>query len=109
MDYQLSESELSGATSTFDTYTSVSNAETAIIEIGTGAVAAAEDLEELRKEKVNVEGGDTSETVIKTLDSFENEFPVPSAGKKTRTFLGKVKKFIQDFKVLNQVLLHWAN
>ncbi|MCI8887925.1 MAG: hypothetical protein HFG70_07540 [Hungatella sp.] len=47
MDYQPSEAELAGATSTIDIFTSVSNAECAIIATGMGAAASAEDLAEL--------------------------------------------------------------
>lgn len=48
MDYQPSESELPGATSTFDTYVSVSNVEAATILTDCGAAASAEDLEEIK-------------------------------------------------------------
>ncbi|MFT4107612.1 MAG: hypothetical protein QM657_17790 [Lacrimispora sp.] len=47
--------------------------------------------------KVTVAGGDISETVIETLKTIETQFPVPSAGEDSKTFLGKVKRFIQDF------------
>lgn len=50
MDYQPSESELEGATSTFDTYTVISNTEKATIRMGTGAMASAEDVEELQND-----------------------------------------------------------
>ena len=50
MDYQPSESELEGATSTFDTYTVISNIEKATIRMGTGAMASAEDVEELQND-----------------------------------------------------------
>lgn len=46
MDYQPSETELAGATGTFDVYTDVSNVEEATVAVGTGAAASAEDLAE---------------------------------------------------------------
>ncbi len=47
MDYQPSEAELPGATCTFDTYTSVSNIETATIMVDLGAAASAKDLDDV--------------------------------------------------------------
>lgn len=51
--------------------------------------------------KVDSIGGDISETVINSADSIATQFPVPVAGEKPKTFLGKVKKFIEDFKNWN--------
>ncbi|RKD32155.1 hypothetical protein [Lacrimispora algidixylanolytica] len=47
--------------------------------------------------KVAATGGDISETNIDSLESISTEFPVPNQGETTKIFLGKVKKFIQDF------------
>lgn len=47
--------------------------------------------------KVETSGGNISETVIGTLEPVATEFPVPSQGEITNVFLGKVKKFMQDF------------
>lgn len=41
--------------------------------------------------------GDISNTNIAALDAITGEFPVPAAGESTKTFLGKMKKFAQDF------------
>jgi pectin methylesterase-like acyl-CoA thioesterase len=102
MDYQPSESELEGATSTFDTYTVVSNTESATIKMGTGAMASAEDVEELQNGKVDIYGGDISETVVETLEPTETEtkFPIPSAGESIKRFLGKVRRFLKNIKPL---------
>lgn len=48
-------------------------------------------------DKVGASGGDISETVIGSLESIGTEFPIPNQGEPTNVFLGKVKKFIQDF------------
>jgi hypothetical protein len=48
-------------------------------------------------EKVASTGGDISEANINSLESISTEFPVPNQGETTKIFLGKVKKFIQDF------------
>ncbi len=47
--------------------------------------------------KANASGGDISAMAVKTLDTIAAEFPVPSAGESSKTFLGKVRKFVQDF------------
>jgi hypothetical protein len=47
--------------------------------------------------KVGATGGDISETNIDSLESITTEFPVPDQGETTKIFMGKVKKFIQDF------------
>lgn len=47
--------------------------------------------------KASSSGGDISSMTIKTLDAIATDFPVPSAGESNKTFMGKVKKFIQDF------------
>lgn len=101
MDYQPSELELPGASSTIDTLTAISNSKAASIKLGMGAAASAEDLEELRKEKVDLEGGDISETVIESLEPIDTKYPVPSAGESTKVFMGKVKKYIENTKPLD--------
>ena len=47
--------------------------------------------------KANASGGDISAMAVKTLDTIAAEFPVPSAGESSKTFLGKVRKFVKDF------------
>lgn len=47
--------------------------------------------------KVAANGGDISETVIGSLESIGTEFPIPNQGESSYVFLGKVKKFLQDF------------
>lgn len=47
--------------------------------------------------KVSASGGDISGTKIGLLETITSEFPVPSEGETSKMFLGKVKKFIQDF------------
>lgn len=56
-----------------------------------------ETLDEEVNKKASSSGGDISNTTIKTVDEVATEFPVPSAGESLKTFLGKVRKFIQDF------------
>lgn len=48
-------------------------------------------------DKVSASGGDISSTKISSLETVTTEFPVPAQGEASKVFLGKVKKFIQDF------------
>nr|DAJ03036.1 MAG TPA: hypothetical protein [Caudoviricetes sp.] len=48
--------------------------------------------------KVAALGGDISETVIENLETINTKYPVPAAGETTKVFMGKVEKFINDFK-----------
>ena len=53
----------------------------------------------LEKTKLDADGGDVSEAVIKTADEIEDEeYPIPAAGDKPRTFLGKTIKFLGNIK-----------
>ncbi|MFW6680682.1 hypothetical protein ACOAOT_23955 [Lacrimispora sp. AGF001] len=109
MDYQPSETELEGATSTFDTYTTISNSENASISLGTGAMASAEDVEELRNGKVDITGGNISETVIETLEPIEDKYPVPAAGESVKRFFGKVLTFIKNIKPLTSDIILYVS
>ena len=53
----------------------------------------------LEKSKVAADGGDVSDTVIKTEgEAGDEDYPVPAAGDTPKTFLAKTKKFISNFK-----------
>ena len=53
----------------------------------------------LEKTKVAADGGDVSDTIIKTEgEAGDEDYPVPAAGDTSKTFLGKTKKFISNFK-----------
>ena len=55
-----------------------------------------ETLDDEISKKSNSTGGDVSQTVVKTLETIDTQFPIPNAGESTKMFLGKVKKFIED-------------
>jgi len=48
--------------------------------------------------KVTANGGDISNTKIVTAETITTEFPAPAAGEAPKTFVGKMKKFVEDFK-----------
>ena len=49
-------------------------------------------------EKVNINRGDVANTIVSTLSSVTDNFPIPSAGDKTSTVIGKIVKFFGDIK-----------
>ena len=51
-------------------------------------------------ERVDATGGDISETVIETLETVEDKYPVPAAGESVKRFLGKVLAFLRNIKPL---------
>ena len=50
--------------------------------------------------KVDATGGDISETVIETLDTVEDKYPVPAAGESVKKFFGKVLTFLRNIRPL---------
>lgn len=50
--------------------------------------------------KVDVNGGDISETVIEALDTVEDKYPVPAAGESVKRFFGKVLMFLRNIRPL---------
>lgn len=53
----------------------------------------------LEKTKVAADGGDVSDTIIKTEgEAGDEDYPVPVSGDTSKTFLAKTKKFISNFK-----------
>ncbi|MDO4330671.1 MAG: hypothetical protein Q4C66_15240, partial [Lachnospiraceae bacterium] len=55
--------------------------------------------------KVDKQGGDIADTVVSTFEASTAEFPVPAAGEAPKTFMGKVKKFFEDFNNIRTGLL----
>lgn len=51
-------------------------------------------------ERVDATGGNISETVIETLDTVEDKYPVPAAGESVKRFFGKVLTFLRNIKPL---------
>jgi hypothetical protein len=76
----------------------VKDAETIHITVSTAGNATIQDV----MDRVDGTGGDISETVIETLEPIDTKYPVPSAGESTKVFMGKVKKYIEDTKPLDE-------
>lgn len=57
-------------------------------------------------EKVNINGGDVANTIVSTLSGVTDNFPIPAAGDKTSTVIGKIAKFFSDVKAwMSKVVL----
>lgn len=52
-------------------------------------------------ERVDAIGGDISETVIETLDTVEDKYPIPAAGESVKRFFGKVLTFMKNIRPLS--------
>jgi len=55
--------------------------------------------------KIDKTNGDISNTKVRSVDTISTEFPDPVAGESTKTFLGKVKKCLADWKAIKSTLL----
>lgn len=75
----------------------VSQASSLSLTINPAGTATTQDILDLDGTKLD-KMGDVSETVIETVETVDTEFPVPEAGESSKTFLGKVKKALQDMK-----------
>lgn len=51
-------------------------------------------------ERVDATGGDISETIIKTLDTVEDKYPVPTAGENVKRFFGKMLTLMKNVRPL---------
>ncbi|MDK2966466.1 hypothetical protein [Lacrimispora sp.] len=51
-------------------------------------------------ERVDATGGDISETVIGSVDTVEDKYPIPTAGESVKRFFGKVLTFLRSIRPL---------
>ena len=56
----------------------------------------------LNPESLVTRDGDISETVIETLDTVEDKYPVPAAGESVKRFFGKVLMFLSKIRPLTE-------
>lgn len=68
------------------------------VVINPAGTATTADILELEQKKIDADGGDISETQIALAEASSESFPVPAAGDTAKGFLGKVKKFVEDFR-----------
>lgn len=56
----------------------------------------------LNPESLVTRDGDISETVIETLDTVEDKYPIPAAGESVKRFFGKVLTFLKNIRPLTE-------
>ncbi|WP_349668043.1 hypothetical protein [Lacrimispora sp.] len=83
----------------------VQNATELNITVNPSGTATIQDV----SERVDATGGDISETVIETLDTIEDKFPVPGAGESVKRFLGKVLTFLKNIRPLTSDITFYVS
>ena len=78
----------------FNAQMSVQNANTITMVVNDTGTATVADL----NRKVNLNGGDLSDTVVDTFTAAAAEYPVPAAGDTMKVIGGKIRKFFTDIK-----------
>lgn len=76
----------------FNTQITVQNADAVTMTVNDTGTATVADL----NRKVDINGGDVSDTVVNTVTASTAEYPVPSAGDSAKTIIGKITKFCAD-------------
>ena len=76
----------------FNTQITVQNADAVTMTVNDTGTATVADL----NRKVDINGGDVSDTVVNTVIASTAEYPVPSAGDSVKTIIGKITKFCAD-------------
>lgn len=76
----------------FNVQMSVQNANTITMVVNDAGTATVADL----NRKVNLNGGDLSDTVVDTFTAAAAEYPVPAAGDTMKVIGGKIVKFCAD-------------
>lgn len=60
-------------------------------------------------ERVDATGGDISETVIETLETVEDKYPLPTAGESVKRFFGKVLTFLRNIRPLTSDIMLYVS
>lgn len=76
----------------FNTQITVQNADAVTMTVNDTGTATVADL----NRKVDINGGDISNTVVNTVTASTADYPVPAAGDSTKTIIGKIIKFCAD-------------
>lgn len=76
----------------FNVQMSVQDAETVVMTVNDTGTATVADL----NRKVDLNGGDLSDTVVDTFTASTAEYPVPAAGDSLKVICGKIVKFCSD-------------
>lgn len=76
----------------FNTQVTVTNADSVTMVVNDTGTATVADL----NRKVDITGGDVSDTVVNTVVAESAEYPVPAAGDTVKVIIGKIAKFFAD-------------
>ena len=76
----------------FNTQITVTNADSVTMVVNDTGTATVADL----NRKVDISGGDVSDTVVNTVVAESAEYPVPAAGDTVKVIIGKIAKFFAD-------------
>ncbi|MBQ1777535.1 MAG: hypothetical protein IIZ93_05175 [Acidaminococcaceae bacterium] len=76
----------------FNTQITVTNADSVTMVVNDTGTATVADL----NRKVDISGGDVSDTVVNTVVAESAEYPVPAAGDTVKVIIGKIAKFFSD-------------
>lgn len=76
----------------YNTQVSVTNADSVTMVVNDTGTATVADL----NRKVDISGGDVSDTVVNTVVAESAEYPVPAAGDTVKVIIGKIAKFFAD-------------
>ena len=78
----------------FNIQMTIQNADEVVFEVNDTGTATVADL----NRKVDLNGGDLSDTVVDTFTAATAEYPVPAAGDTLKVIGGKIAKFFSDIK-----------
>lgn len=76
----------------YNTQVTVQNADSVTMVVNDTGTASVADL----NRKVDISGGDVSDTVVNTVVAESAEYPVPAAGDTVKVIIGKIAKFFAD-------------
>ena len=89
----------------FNTQITVQNADAVTMTVNDTGTATVADL----NRKVDINGGDISNTVVNTVTASTADFPVPAVGDTSKTILGKIIKWFGDMSALVATKFNAAN
>lgn len=66
------------------------------VTVNPAGTATVQDILTLNATKVDIDGGDISNTIAATFEASNASWPIPAAGETIKVILGKIKKHLED-------------
>ena len=66
------------------------------VTVNPAGTATVQDILTLNATKVDIDGGDISNTIAATFEASNASWPIPAAGETLKVILGKIKKHLED-------------